>query len=350
MELARYSSVIRPLLVTALLNSAIAVFLHQLQRGGDLGVLFTFSQAIGLTICVCVMAARAYFRPTRPLGLVTVVAAGILVGACGGTMLALVLTGHTQEYLRDWRDLGYYQILLVAALFGGVISYYFLSQQRIGEERLRAADERYRRLETEKQSVETHLRLLQAQVEPHFIFNSLATVLSLMDDDLATGRKMLENLIRFLRESLARSRQEDGTLGQEMALIRAYLGVYQVRMGSRLVSDIEVAEGLESLPLPPMLLQPLVENAILHGLEPLVEGGEIRIAAATADGFLRIAVADTGAGLAARHSEGVGLSNVRERLAGFYDGRARISFLENSPRGLQVMVEIPLDAADGDHS
>ena len=340
---------IRPLGMTALFNSAIALFLNQLQGGGDFGVTFIFSQMIGLSICICVMAGHAFFKPVRLFAQVAVVAVGVSVGAFGGVLLGVLLAGLTPDFLQDWSSIRLYPIFLISILFGGIISYFFFSQRRISEERLRASEERYKRLEIEKQNVETHLKLLQAQVEPHFLFNSLSTVLSLMDGDLAEGRRMLENLIRFLRTSLTRARADCGTLGQELEMIGAYLGVYQVRMGARLAFQIEVADDLQSFPLPPMLLQPLVENAILHGLEPLAEGGEVRIEAKEIDGFLRLGVTDTGVGLSETGAEGVGLSNVKERLSIFYDQRARISFRENSPRGLQIIMEIPRDAANGDH-
>jgi signal transduction histidine kinase len=333
---------IRPLWMTALFNSAIALFLHQLQTGGDFGVTFLFSQTIGLSICLCVMAGRVFFKPVGLFPLVAVTAVGVIIGAFGGTLLGMLLTGFWPDNLQSWRSIRFYPIILIAILFGGIISYFFISQQRISEER-------YKRLEIEKQNVEAHLKLLQAQIEPHFLFNSLSTVLSLMDGDLAEGRRMLENLIRFLRTSLTRARADGGTLGQELEMIGAYLEVYQVRMGSRLTFQTEVADDLQSFPLPPMLLQPLVENAILHGLEPLAEGGEVCIEAEEVDGFLRLGVTDTGVGISATGGEGVGLSNVRERLLVFYDQRARISFRENSPRGLQVIMEIPRDAANGDH-
>jgi len=270
---------IRPLWMTALFNSAIALFLNQLQTGRDFGVTFIFSQAIGLSICVCVMAGRAFFKPVRLSALVAVVVVGVGIGGFVGVLLGVLLAGPAPNSLQGWSSLRLYPIFLVAILFGGVISYFFFSQQKISEGRLRASEERYRRLEIEKQSVETYLKLLQAQVEPHFLFNSLSTVLSLMDDDLVEGRRMLENRIRFLRASLTRARADIGTLGEELEMVAAYLRVYQVRMGSRLEFQIAVADDLQSFPLPPMLLQPLVENAISHGLEPLPEGGEVRIEA-----------------------------------------------------------------------
>jgi sensor histidine kinase YesM len=157
------------------------------------------------------------------------------------------------------------------------ISRFFFSQERITQTKAEMREERIKRLGSEKSALEAHLKMLQAQIEPHFLFNSLSTVLTLMDNDPEKAGKMLTDLIQFLRVSLSKTRAGTTTIGQEMEMARAYLNIYQIRMGDRLQYHIQAEEDLKKISIPPMLVQPLVENAIKHGLEPAVAGGLITI-------------------------------------------------------------------------
>jgi sensor histidine kinase YesM len=138
------------------------------------------------------------------------------------------------------------------------------------------AREQVRTISTEKQLVEAQMRLLQAQIEPHFLFNTLANVVSLIEPAPQKATLMLEHFIAYLRASLAASRATQGTVAQEAKLLRDYLALLKIRMGDRLQYTIEVDPSLDTAPLAPMLLQPVVENAIKHGLEPKIEGGRLR--------------------------------------------------------------------------
>ena len=202
-------------------------------------------------------------------------------------------------------------------------------------------EERINRLMVEKQVAEAELRLLQAQIEPHFLFNTLSNVLSLMENQPDQAKIMLTDFIHYLRLCLSATRAEFNTLGREMELIKAYLNLFQMRMGERLKYQVVIPDDLIETPIAPMLLQPLVENAVKHGLEPMIDGGEIRVSARIGDGFLNMEVADTGDGFI-KNPPGVGLGNVKERLASLYGPKARLYFEENRPRGLRVVIEIPL--------
>jgi hypothetical protein len=196
---------------------------------------------------------------------------------------------------------------------------------------------------------EARLRALQAQIEPHFLYNTLANVVSLIGTQPAQAQHMLERFIDYLRASLAASRGDQATLGSEAALLAAYLDVLAVRMGERLRYRIEVPEALRGFAIAPMLLQPVVENAICHGLEPKVEGGEIVIGAEIREGRVCVTVSDTGAGLSgsgeasAKPGGGVGLSNLRERLHSLYGVAARVELMENQPCGVTVRLMLPLN-------
>ncbi|HEX3096848.1 MAG TPA: histidine kinase [Usitatibacter sp.] len=222
-----------------------------------------------------------------------------------------------------------------------VISTVFYVREREARGEAALAAERARIERMEREAVAANLRALQAQIEPHFLFNTLANVASLVDREPREAKRMLERFIRFLRASLAATRMERTTLGAERELIAAYLDVLQVRMGERLRYAIDVGPELESFPIAPMLLQPVVENAIRHGLEPKMEGGSVRVAARRECGEVVVEIADTGVGFAPKTGGGVGLSNLRERLRGLYGPRAALAITENRPAGTVVAFRIP---------
>ncbi len=236
----------------------------------------------------------------------------------------------------------------LAALF---IVYLDAMRQRIeNEATARGAAER---LVTESQ-----LRLLRAQLEPHMLFNTLANLRSLIDVDPKRAQAMVDQVILYLRSALAASRQESVTLRHEFAQLRAYLEIMALRMGSRLSWELELPEGLEDFDIPPMLLQPLVENAVRHGAEPKIGPSRIRVEARRQGGAVEIHVTDTGLGLdrdlagegarpAARQERadgggsGYGLEHVRERLKACYGALATLTLEANAPEGVRATVRIP---------
>jgi signal transduction histidine kinase len=214
---------------------------------------------------------------------------------------------------------------------------------------LRAADSLHRaeldRLQLQSELAAGRLQLLQAQIEPHFLFNSLANVRRLLRTDGPSGRSMLADLLRYLESALPQLREETPTLAREMEVVRAFLGVHQVRMGRRLTVDIDVPAELGQRVVPPMMLLTLVENALKHGLQPLLEGGAIRIGASADPSTLRMHVADTGKGLGTSLGSGTGLANIRARLRSMYGADAQLSLRVNEPRGVVATIELPLAPA-----
>ena len=198
-----------------------------------------------------------------------------------------------------------------------------------------------------RQVVEARMAAMQAQVEPHFLFNTLASIDHLIETDAARASKMQKNLIALLRASMPTMREANaqGTrdLGRELTLIRPYLEILKVRMEERLRTEIRVSDGLLSAEFPPMMLQSLVENAVKHGLEPKPEGGSLTVAAEIVHGRLAVTVADTGLGFgkAATAGTGIGLSNIRERLQLLYGSRATLTVAENPGGGTAVTITVP---------
>ena len=243
-----------------------------------------------------------------------------------------------QEQSGDW--MMSFAVLLILT---GIIVKVVLGGKKRAERRAQVATATAAEEGLKRQLVEAQLKMMQAQVEPHFLFNTLASVDYLIETDPSTASKMQKNLIQYLRAALPQMREGSTTLGKEVHLCRAYLEILKFRMEDRLQYTVTVPQGLMSAQFPPMMLQSLVENSIKHGLEPKSEGGAITISADIVDGRLRVTVADSGLGFsaAARPGSGVGLSNVRERLSALYGGRARLSIDANDPTGTIVTIDVP---------
>lgn len=203
------------------------------------------------------------------------------------------------------------------------------------------AESKCRREGLEGQMVEARLSALQAQIEPHFLFNTLANVKRLYETTPARGREMLSSLIGYFRAALPSMRQSGSTVEREFDLARSYLTILKMRMGERLRFDIGVESGLEQVKMPPMVLATLVENAVKHGLSPLPEGGRIEVSARRDGGDLVVEVRDDGAGFSAAGGSGVGLANTRSRLSALYGTGASLSLAACSPRGVVARVQLP---------
>jgi two-component sensor histidine kinase len=204
-----------------------------------------------------------------------------------------------------------------------------------------------RQIEAERRATEARLKLLQGQIEPHFLFNTLANVASLMEHDTPRARLMLETFVDYLRASLGSLRVAEYTLGDELALVESYLRIIQIRMDTRLAYKIDVPDALRSLALPALTLQPLVENAVLHGLEPKIEGGTVTVTARLEGRQLVLGVTDDGLGLPTtpahqrRSGSGTALANIRERLSEVHGSAATLTVTGGSGGGVRAMLSLP---------
>ena len=231
-----------------------------------------------------------------------------------------------------------------------LVAKYFIDRSRrataVAEQKTREADAS----NSNRQITEARLQALQAQVEPHFLYNTLANVQALTEVDPGQANKMTGHLIQYLRSSLPKMRENTSTVGQEVELVRSYLNILKMRMGERLAFDIDCPADLMSVGFPPMMLPSLVENAIKHGLEPQREGGRIDVVVQRmfiASGErIRVSVKDTGRGLTdvpTQAGSGVGLSNIRERLIAIYGDAAKLTLESNDPKGVVASIEIPVE-------
>jgi LytS/YehU family sensor histidine kinase len=207
-------------------------------------------------------------------------------------------------------------------------------------------DEAEQKLDLGRQMSEAQLRVLQSQIEPHFLFNTLAHVRRLYQTDPRAGRAMMRHLSSYLGVALPAMREIGIALGQDLELAVAYLNVQQIRMGTRLTFEVDVPAKLRDARIPPMTLTTLVENAIKHGLSALPEGGTVRIDARLHADTLNIQVSDTGQGFQASLGPGVGLANIRARLEMLYGTAAQLSLSQNAPRGVTATIVVPMRLAD----
>jgi len=209
------------------------------------------------------------------------------------------------------------------------------------------ADEATRRAESEQLErtvLEARMEALQAQIEPHFLFNTLASIDQLIQTDPPRASRMQQSLIRYLRSAMPQMREGSRpSLGQQIDLCSAFMEIMSVRMERRLQPVVSVPEGLKSAVFPSMMLQTLVENAIRHGLEPKPEGGRLEIGAEIVDGQLVVHVLDDGVGFSPQADAGVGLANIRERLKALYNGRAELAISVPEEGGTRATITLPYE-------
>jgi sensor histidine kinase YesM len=309
---------------------------------------FITAQSFGLAIAYAVKAAAPWDKP-RPLWrLMRAVAIGALIGL----VLLVAIKGYVigDEHYRFGTGLmepkKFAGTTLAAFIMGVGVSAFFLLQFRETRTRAQMLEAEAARNALSRQAIEAELKLMQAQVEPHFLFNTLASVQFLTETDPPKASMMLGHLLAYLRAALPQLRSNSTTLGQEIDLAEAYLSIMRMRMGPRLSFAIDVPAELRPHRFPPMLLMSVVENAIKHGLEPLAEGGKVSVTARRGGDRLALSVADDGRGLGDKVGNGVGLTNLRGRLRGLYGGRARFTLEEVAPHGARATIEIPYDASD----
>lgn len=272
--------------------------------------------------------APSYWPPRGRAAMLLAVAvpSGYVLGTCLGDAYA----GQSTWQLLHTQPGAFVGLLAFSLAISLGFSAYFLQQGRAQA--------------LARQAQETRLRLLQAQLDPHMLFNTLAHVRALMNSDPALAVTMIDHLDDYLRKGLDASRQHQQSLAREMARLEDYLALMQIRMGARLSHRLQLPPELAWQPVPSLLLQPLVENAIVHGLEPSVQGGCVSVRAWARAGRLHIEVCDdgVGAGDAAQDTSGYGLSHVRERLATLWGAAARVDLWHPPEGGTCVRLSWPL--------
>ena len=263
--------------------------------------------------------------------------AGVVAGYFLGTLAADTWLGQS-----SWAGLALSQVLrsvLITAIAGTSITYFFYAKGK------RAVLES-KMAEAKAHASESKLKLLQTQIEPHMLFNTLANLRALITTDPAAAVQMLDRMNDYLRATLNASRATIHPLQTEFDRLRDYLELMSVRMGPRLQFTLDLPPELAGSSVPTLLLQPLVENSIKHGLEPQVAGGSITVRASRTASALTLEVADTGVGLKTSQGPktdgGFGMAQVRERLVTAYGDQARVQIAANEPQGTLITITLPL--------
>lgn len=350
---------VRTLIWLTIFNTLVALFITIVMPiRQSFAVNWVFSMLIGCSINVVIAAMRwIIWRQQKPhrIAFFVVCMAAAPIGYLIGGNIGLVIYGlkapNFLTVLKSGEGILVIMTMFIS-LFGGV---FFWNQSKLAELEAEQEKEKARSAATERQAMQAQLQLLQAQIEPHMLFNTLANLQGLIAIDSVRAQYMLEQLIRYLRASLNSSRTETTTLKHEFDLLAAYLELLSIRMGKRLTYQTALPAELEAMKLPPMLLQPLVENAIKHGLEPKMEGGNIQVSAQVLDGHLHLKVIDTGLGLphdydenrrSEQHQSHVGNANLRERLLALYGEQASFSLRANTPQGVIAHLSIPVNSIE----
>ncbi len=336
-------------LYVTMFNIGVALAITFLLSNGHFWRNLVAAMCIGTTAFLIIDGARLFLgrgsnKHNWPRMIVIIAVAVPLAQVLGGT-LAEVLIGVRVVSVTNMFSLASSGTLMFTLLATVVATIMFTSRERLMLSEAKAARESARAEGIARQALQAQLQLLQAQIEPHMLFNTLANLQGLIALDPARAQQMLDQLIVYLRATLSSSRAEVTTLGQEFALMDAYLGLMAVRMGARLSFQLDLPQELRSAQIPPMLLQPLIENAITHGLEPKIEGGRIVVSAAARDGQLHVSVSDDGLGLdapSAKSGTHLGLANTRDRLLAIHGEQASLALTANSSGGALAELILPL--------
>lgn len=313
-----------------------------LLAGGNAFANLAVSFSIGWSISACFFLLEPLFDSWLGPYLAPVPVTAI--GLCIGLVIAGLVTFQDPLYFFTFGNATIY-----LGVFFGILGFIFFgTRARMVQAEAELAQATAKQAQQEKLLAETELKLLQAQIEPHFLFNTLSNIAGLIHESPDTAEKTLLNLTTLLRGSLNRTRQQTTTLAQELEIAQAYLDIQSTRMQGRLHYTFDVPADLNNIPLPPLLVQPLIENAIKHGIEPSEEGGQISVSAIQDRASVIISIIDTGLGI--EHSgegprptagTGTGLKNVRERLQALYGNKAQLDLVPNEPRGVIAQITLP---------
>lgn len=291
---------------------------------------------VGLSIAVAISAMS-----TLPFRSVLARAVGL-----GISILAGALIGEYAAGIIDVLDAPYDTISMLArvaqwCLIAAVASTLFFLARRASTVRAMAQSVELRNIRVEREIVQARLRALRSQIEPHFLFNTLATVRRLHQTEPDEGAQLLAHFLEYLRSTQTGRGQGRNTLGQEIDLVQAYLGMVAVRMSGRLTTTLDVAASLRDCECPALSIATLAENSVKHGIGPMLEGGRIEISAREVGDFLEVAVVDTGVGFSASSGSGIGLSNVRSRLRTAYGEHGWLTLENNEPSGVRAVMHLP---------
>jgi len=333
---------------TVIFCSAIALVMWRKESGNLTDYLIT-SFSIGLPMCTIDQLLMTFGKRLQIFRRINPIIRRVLLSAIC-ILIGVLLAG----WIVFDNALYYFRVapmsLWAFFFFGTVGSTIYLSHLRIHESKAKLAKAAAKEVEQSQLAVQSQLAMLQAQIEPHFLFNTLSNIHSLIDDRPSVAQQTLENLSVLLRRSFERTREQLISLEMEIDIIRAYLDIQQIRMGDRLSYSLDIPYELQDIQVPPLILQPLVENAVVHGLDTAT-GGLVTVQVRRVGEKVALTVVDNGNGIDVLNSRpknhGIGLKNTRERLYALYNNSAEFSLAERSvlfpgQRGCIATITLPL--------
>ena len=336
----------RSIVLTLVLSLAVAVALNPIF---DLPFTVLLGRTLFVGFVTLVARSAASQSRQRVLAPWVLQSLSVALAAVAATLAVYLLaTGgdFTALVQHEGRVQGFVLISGTSTIVGLMLALGAYERQRDSEARSLQLELALQRSRLERHAADARLALLAAQVEPHFLFNTLANVQALVETGSPRAPAVLRSLIAYLKATMPRLDEGDARLGREVALVRSYLELMHLRMPDRLRFLVELDPALQGLPCPPMALLTLVENAVRHGIDPSETGGSIEVGARREGGLVRLSVRDDGVGMSESAVPGTGLENLRARLAAFYGGAARLELTELHPHGLLAEILLAAEGLD----
>jgi sensor histidine kinase YesM len=328
----------RQVVVVLVVTVLLSWVLHALSKVDFFAVLGRI-MFVSMSLLLAYTAAARLRQRWLPQGLVQMLAVGLMAPVASLVTFLLSEGGNVVAYMGSRKNFsGYLAMSIVTLVFGSIVALLALRYERKQRERADRLQVELERNALERELVDARLRLLQAQIEPHFLFNTLANIEALVESGSDKAGPVLRHLIAYLRAAMPRLTDAEATLDTELQLVRAYLELMHMRMPDRLQFALASPPELGGMQFPAMALLTLVENAVRHGIDPGMTGGQIEVGGQRdgATGKVTLWVSDSGVGMSETAKPGMGLANVRTRLQAYYGPSARLDLHEQTPHGLRV--------------
>ena len=341
---------IKGVLIDCFISSLVAFIISIILYVTEISTNFTTSLLIAHSFsmsCIFVAILTDHFYPfaARAFKTSIIVSVGMAIGIVLTYLILLNVHGVTANFINE----RLYKALVISLSIGAVVTFLFHSRDKTVLIQHKLSEAQLQKAIQEKALIESQLKMLQSQIEPHFLFNTLANIQAMIFHQPEIASQLLTNLTDLLRQSLTKTRQDKIHISDEITFIKSYLSIQKIRLGERLDFHIEVSEHLpDDTHIPPLLVQPLVENAVKHGIGPRPQGGEIKVTFSKINDQLCIAIKDDGVGFSISHTKGNGiaLNNIRNRVSSLFGDKGKLVIRENMSGGVTSELYIPLLTAE----
>ncbi|MFO6422321.1 sensor histidine kinase [Motilimonas sp. KMU-193] len=338
----RVKGVITDIVISSLLAFTVTIILYITEISTNFTLSLSIAHGFSLSCIFIAILVDAYYPfASRVFKTSIIVSVGMALGALLTYLFLINFYGPSANFLNE----RVYKAAVISLTIGLVATFFFHSRDRTVMIQHKLSEAQLQKANQEKALVEAQLKMLQSQIEPHFLFNTLANIQAMIFHQPDIASQLLTNLTDLLRQSLTKTRQDKIHISDELTFIRSYLSIQKIRLAERLEFSIELSEHLpDDTYLPPLLIQPLVENAVKHGIGPRQEGGEIKVLFSKINDQLCVAIKDNGVGFSISHTKGNGiaLNNIRNRINSLFGEKGKLVIRENMSGGVTSELHIPL--------